>query len=78
MGARVQFTLLNHWRDEWEDRRCDKTIPAHLCNVENFSSWGADIATLTVFYDFGTVNYVRNFSPVAYLSWDIPVDWRVA
>lgn len=76
LGARIQLTMLKHWKDSWEDRRCDPRVPVHFCNVEKFSAWGEEAVTLNLFYDFG-VRY-RNFSPTAYLSWDIPVEWKVA
>lgn len=77
LGARVQFTVIKHWKDSWEDRRCNPTVPAHFCNVEKFSAWGEETVTVNVFYDFGT-RYMRNFSPMAYLSWDVPIEWKVA
>ena len=78
LGARVQCTIIKHWQDTWKDCRYQPSVPATLCHVEENSSWGAEIISLRAFYDFGKDKAERNFLPVVYLSWDIPVQWLIA
>lgn len=75
-GACLQFTLTEHEKDGWSDRRPlaeQQALPAQLELVENLSSWRSCYVTLNAFYDFGKVKVKRDFDPVFTLAWSFPV-----
>lgn len=72
LGLGVHYTLTSHWKDMWEDRREDQTIPVNLSQVIRTSKWGSDYFTINVFYDFGKQNTKHIIDPIAFFRWDIP------
>lgn len=73
-GAMVQFTLINHFTDKWDDLRSDRcTIPANTKALEEHSNWRSSYVTLYGFYDFGKMKVKRNFEPIFTVEWDVPV-----
>lgn len=81
LGLRVQYTLTEHNKDLWRDRRsceCQEQSPTKLDEVMKRSHWASDYVTVAAFYDFGKMKDVRGFDPIITLSWDIPVLMVVA
>ena len=72
LGIRVQYTLINHWKDRWTDERIDKTIPVNLQQVEDRSGWASEYITLSAFYDFDKTAPERCSRPIVRAAWDIP------
>lgn len=78
LGVRMQYTLVNHNRDHWTDKRVDQTVKANLAQVERLSSWASEYLTLTAFYDFDKDMPVRGYDPIVRVAWDIPFTLLVA
>jgi hypothetical protein len=72
LGARLQYTLINHNQDDWTDERVDKTVPVNLEEVKRRSSWASEYFTLTGFYDFNKDTVYCNYKPIVRVAWDIP------
>jgi hypothetical protein len=72
LGIGVHYTLTSHWRDHWEDRRGDKTIPVDLTQVIRTSKWGSDYFTIDIFYDFGKQKTKHPIDPIVFFRWDVP------
>ncbi len=72
LGLGIHYTLVSHWKDCWQDRRADKTIPVNLSQVIETSKWGADYFTIDVFYDFGKQNTKHIIDPIIFFRWDVP------
>ena len=72
LGVRLQYTLVNHNRDNWIDERIDKTIPVNLEQIERRSSWASEYVTLSAFYDFGKTSLWCDNQPIVRVAWDIP------
>ena len=66
LGVCIHYTLTSHWKDSWEDRREDKTIPVDLTQVINTSKWGSDYFTLNIFYDFGKQKIKHPIDPILF------------
>jgi len=71
-GLRLQYTLVNHQRDHWKDKRVDKSIPVTLGPVEERSHWASEYLTLTAFYDFNKTSCECQYKPILRAAWDIP------
>ena len=71
-GLRVQYTLINHNRDQWKDERADKTIPVKLKPVEERSDWASEYISLTAFYDFDKTSCDCQYKPIVRVAWDVP------
>ncbi len=80
LGLRVDYTLIKHQQDRWTDARPSacRPVPINLCQVQAFTPWGSDYASVTAFYDFGKVKEQRSFEPILFFTWDIPVSLFVA
>lgn len=78
LGAKLQYTLIHHFKDKLEDKRNDKSVPVHLDPVEARSSWGSDYVTASVFYDFAKMRDCRWYLPTVTAALDIPVPGRLA
>lgn len=72
LGIRVQYTLMNHWKDHWTDERVNTTIPVNLKQVEEHSGWASEYITLSAFYDFDKTSNERCARPIVRAAWDIP------
>lgn len=77
-GLRLQYTLINHWKDSWKDERADQSVPSRLCDVETRSGWASEYISLTALYDFDKMHRQRCDLPIVNLTWDIPVALLVA
>lgn len=78
LGMGLQYTLINHQKDDWVDQRADQSVPSNLLQVIQKSQWTSEYVSLNLFYDFGKVKIDRGFSPIAILNWDIPVNFVLA
>ena len=78
-GAKAQYTLVSHLRDQFCDLRSPEDrakVPTKLGPVHERSSWGSEYVTIGAFYDFGkTCGCVY---PKISAYWDIPVNWLVS
>ncbi len=72
LGVRIQYTLINHWKDNWTDERINKTVPVNLAQVEERSKWASEYITLSAFYDFDKTSTERCARPIVRAAWDIP------
>lgn len=72
LGIGVYYTLTDHQRDHFDDRRAVKSPSINLEELERVSKWGADYATIQVYYDFGKKYVVREFDPIISFAWNIP------
>ena len=72
LGLGVHYTLTSHWRDHWDDYRCDRTIPVDLSQVIKTSKWGSDYFTIDIFYDFGKQKTEHPINPIVFFRWDVP------
>lgn len=77
-GVRLQYTLINHDKDTWTDKRVDKTDKVNIKSIENHSRWASEYVTLTGFYDFDKTAQERGHKPIVRASWDIPFTLLVA
>lgn len=68
----LNFTLVWHTKDSYEDRRADKTVPLQLEAVRNNSEWSSEYFTLNILYDFGKMKVKREFNPIVTFRWDVP------
>ena len=72
LGARVLYTLRNHWEDAWDIACCPPKGGVDLDHIQDLTSWASDYITLNVFYDFGKTKVCRSFEPIIFAVWDIP------
>jgi hypothetical protein len=77
-GVRLQYTLINHDRDIWTDKRIDPPNKVNIKSLENHSRWASEYVTLTGFYDFDKTAQERGHKPIVRASWDIPFTLLVA
>lgn len=73
LGFRVDYSLVFHEEDEWDDRRRDRSIPVNLGLLERRSQWGLEHLTLGIMYDFAYNCEYHGTKPIASFMWDIPV-----
>jgi len=78
LGVRLQYTLVNHFKDSWKDERTNQTVPANIQQLQNTSGWASEYVTLSAFYDFDKANTERGCQPIVRASWDIPFTLLVA
>lgn len=78
LGMGLQYTLIDHQKDDWKDVRADQTVPSNLLQVIQKSPWASEYVSLNIFYDFDKVKPERGFTPIALLTWDIPVNFVLA
>jgi hypothetical protein len=72
LGVGIHYTLTQHWKDSWQDRRSDQTFPVDLTQVIKTSAWGSDYFTIDIFYDFGKQKTKHPIDPILFFRWDIP------
>ena len=60
------------------DKRADKRVPAHICQLANHSSWGSDYLSIGAFYDFGYDKDAAKHAPIISLFVDVPFHGLVA
>jgi hypothetical protein len=72
LGARLQYTLINHNPDQWTDKRVDQTVPSNLEQVSHRSAWASEYLTISAFYDFDKLSAQRCYRPIVRGAWDIP------
>ena len=78
LGVRVQYTLMNHSKDNWTDERVNKQVAVNIKQMENLSSWASEYFTLSAFYDFGKETKRCIAHPIVRVAWDIPYTLLVA
>lgn len=78
LGFNVAYVLVHHFDDKFEDRRCDKTVPANLALLKTRSSWGTDYFSVTALYDFGYDCDDASCAPIVSFTVDIPFKGAVA
>lgn len=77
LGMGLQFTLIDHFADKWSSCRLQEGIEVNTEAIALRTPWAQEYLTLNIFYDFGKVKADRAFSPIAFLSWDIPLNFVV-
>ena len=78
LGLGIYYNLTAHFKDSWQDRRFNPSVPARLDGALNFTNWRAEYITLNAFYDFGKVRMFREFDPILTFNWDVPVRFLAA
>lgn len=73
LGIRFIYYLIRHGQDRFTTQ-----AQANVARAEELSSWGADIITANLTYDFGYYKEERDGSPVLSFAWYAPVDFIVA
>ena len=61
-----------HGKDNWTDKRDDKTIAVKLDDVEKNSSWMSEYIRLGFVYNLTNIKKFKKFEPRLYLDVDVP------
>jgi hypothetical protein len=72
LGGRIQYTLTDHFSDDWTIRHKCQNAPVDVLSIERVTPWASDYLSLSVFYDFGKLKFQRCMLPIVQLQWDIP------
>jgi len=75
LGLSIGYTLVHHRRDRWCDNRSpenQEAIPAQFGQVERYSAWGDDYATISVFYELDWLCRQEYLVPTISFRWEIP------
>ncbi len=78
LGVQVNYTVISHFDDLWEDARKIKSPMATLERINRQNSWNSEYVTLNVFYDFAKVRGDNCYAPSFWFMWDVPVKFAIA
>lgn len=78
LGARVQYTLIHHAHDEFDQLHGRKKVLPNICVMEARTQWDMELVTASILYDFSKDKVERSMAPTVSLAWDVPVRWLLA
>lgn len=73
VGFKAGFTLVNHDEDSICNAFNKLNMPARLDDIIENSGWRAEYANLRLMYDFSKAVHQREFTPLLYIDWDMPI-----
>ena len=75
LGLQLRYTFVHHSRDHWADCRVNKSVQTKFSDVEEYSAWSSEYASVNVFYDFSQLEEGATFAPTFSFEWDIPINF---
>lgn len=89
LGCSVWYTLVSHLHDSFsrpenlllpnvDKQTSNLLLTEGIDRLTEFSSWGTEHVTVSVFYDFARLRDCPKYFPRLSFHWDIPVNWLVS